>query len=47
MIALDTPITRQISIALDLSRMAGIASFRFAGFPLGADDGVDLMLGKV
>lgn len=47
MVAFDAAITWEVSIAFDLPRMAGIARFRFAGFPLRADDRVNLMLRKI
>lgn len=45
MVALDTAIAGEISIAFDLSRMAGITGFGFTSFALGANDGIYLVLG--
>ncbi len=47
MVSLDAAITGKVAIALDLASMAWIACLRFASFPLGPNDGIDLRLRKV
>ena len=47
MVTLDTSITREVAIAFDLSRMAGVARLGLARFPLRSDNRIDLGLREV
>lgn len=47
MVALNAPVTRQIAIAFNLARMAGVAGFWLASLALRADDSVYLRLRQI
>lgn len=47
MVALNTSITREIAIAFNFSRMAGIARLRLTRFPFRSDNRIDLGLREV